>query len=246
MAFFRRSRRDPARRDSACLSRSAQMSSLPQLPPPDGREQRLEEIRREAAETGFVGGRGIRPAGSPFPLTAPESGYYEMPLLKEPQWKWEVPVYLFVGGAAGAAAVIGAAANLVGNDRALSKDARWLAAVGGALSAPLLIADLGVPSRFLNMLRVFKLQSPMSVGAWTMTAFSSFSAATAFAGMMQEHLGPSLPLQIMENAGEVLSAVAGSLLTRIGWVRAGYSSSRDYRIPLELPPASGNRLEGAK
>jgi hypothetical protein len=353
------------------------MSSLPQLPPEDERERRLQQIKQEAAEKGFVGAQGIRPAGAPFPLTAPENGYYEMPLLKEPQWKWEVPVYLFVGGAAGAAAVIGAAANLVGNDRALAKDARWLAAAGGALSAPLLIADLGVPSRFLNMLRVFKLQSPMSVGAWTMTAFSSFSAATAFAGMMQERFGPSVPLQIMENAGEILSAatgllfnnytgvllgatvvpawnrnvgslpihfsisgagaavsllelaghdrsaalnalgigaaaleslegfmleadtheanrplkrgpsgwttraggvlsgplplalrlaslfasgenrralrrnaalssIAGSLLTRIGWVRAGYSSSRDYRIPLELPPAAANRLENSK
>ena len=350
------------------------MSSLPQLPRQDRREQRLEEIRREAAETGTVAARGTRPAGAPFPLAQSQAGYYQKPLLKEPQWKWEVPVYLFVGGAAGASAVIGAAANLVGRDRALAKDARWLAAIGGALSAPLLIADLGVPKRFLNMLRVFKLQSPMSVGAWTMTAFSSLSAATAFAGMMQERFGPSLPLKIMENAGEVLSAstgllfnnytgvllgatvipawnhnvsslpvhfsvsganaavsilelaghdrsaalnalgigaaaleslegllleadtheanrplkrgpsgwttraggllsgplplvlrlaslvasgenrrnlrrnaamcsIAGSLLTRIGWVRAGYASSRDYRIPLELPPASANQIE---
>src|SRR3954463_16555439 len=97
------------------------MSSLPQLPPEDAREQRLERIKQEAAEKGFVGAPGIRPAGAPFPLVAPEIGYYETPLLKEPQWKWEVPVYFFVGGAAGAAAVIGAAANLVGNDSGLVK-----------------------------------------------------------------------------------------------------------------------------
>src|SRR5690348_11707077 len=173
MALLCRGRRHLASRDAPCLPGSAPMSSLPQLPPQDDREQRLEQIRREAAEKGFVGERGIRPAGSPFPIDASPSGYYQTPLLKEPQWKWEVPVYLFVGGAAGASAVIGAAANLVGNDRALARDARWIAAIGGAVSAPLLIADLGVPSRFLNMLRVFKLQSPMSVGAWTMAAFSS-------------------------------------------------------------------------
>jgi hypothetical protein len=197
------------------------MSSLPQIPPQDEREQRLEQIRREAAETGLVGASGIRPAGAPFPVPKPQTGYYEMPLLKEPQWKWEVPVYLFVGGAAGAAAVIGAVANLVGNDRALAKDARWVAAVGGALSAPLLIADLGVPKRFLNMLRVFKLQSPMSVGAWTMTAFSSLAAATAFSGMMQERFGPSLPLKIVENAGEVLSASTGLLFNNYTGVLLG-------------------------
>src|SRR3954463_1786228 len=136
MALVRRGRRNPARRDSAGFPRSAQMSSLPQPPPEDEREQRLEQIKQEAAEKGFVGAQGIRPSGSPFPLVAPENGYYEMPLLKEPQWKWEVPVYFFVGGAAGAAAVIGAAANLVGNDRALAKDARWLAAAGGAPLPP--------------------------------------------------------------------------------------------------------------
>jgi hypothetical protein len=31
------------------------------------------------------------------------------------------------------------------------------------------------------------------------------------------------------------SSVAGSLLTRFGWVQAGRASARDHRIPLELP-----------
>src|SRR3954471_21878125 len=127
------------------------MSSLPQLPPEDAREQRLERIKQEAAEKGFVGAPGIRPAGSPFPLVAPEIGYYETPLLKEPQWKWEVPVYFFVGGAAGSSAVIGAMADWVGDDYKLARDARWLAVGGVGLSSALLIADLGRPERFLAM-----------------------------------------------------------------------------------------------
>src|SRR4051794_7999932 len=148
MEIFCRRCRPSSRGDSVRISGSPQMSSLPQQPLSDDREQRLEHIRREAAEAGQVTGAGIRPAGAPFPIASPEAGYYETPLLKEPQWKWEVPLYLFVGGVAGASAVIGTMANLVGNDRALAKDARWLAAAGGALSAPLLIADLGVPRRF--------------------------------------------------------------------------------------------------
>ena len=181
-------------------------SALPSTHDP---ERRLVEIRSEAITKGAVSAQGIRPAGAPFPVATAETGYYDVPLLKEPQWKWEVPVYFFVGGAAGAAAVIGAMARHIGNDRALARDARWLAAMGGALSPALLIADLGVPSRFLNMLRVFKLQSPMSVGAWTMTAFSSAAAATTFAGMLRERFGESLPLALMENAGEILSAATG-------------------------------------
>src|SRR5712691_2949745 len=99
--------------------------------------------------------------------------YYDLPLLKKPVWTWEIPVYFFVGGAAGASAVIGIAAQLAGADKRLVRDARWIAAIGANLSAPLLIADLGRPERFLNMLRVFKPQSPMSVGAWILSGFGA-------------------------------------------------------------------------
>src|SRR3954452_20447319 len=103
--------------------------------------------------------------------------YYAAPLLKAPVWTWEVPLYFFVGGAAGGAAIIGSLAEWTGTDGTLARDARWTAAAGGPLSAALLTADLGRPERFLNMLRVFKPQSAMSVGSWTLTAFSAASAA---------------------------------------------------------------------
>lgn len=191
------------------------------LPSGEDRERRLVEIRDEAMQKGSVSAAGIRPTGAPFPRASADSGYYGVPLLKEPQWKWEVPVYFFVGGAAGASAVIAAMARHIGNDRALARDARWLAAIGSALSPALLVADLGVPSRFLNMLRVFKLQSPMSVGAWTMTAFSSAAAATTFAGMLREKFGESLPLTMVENAGEALSAATGLLFNNYTGVLIG-------------------------
>src|SRR5438445_4384962 len=136
------------------------------------RERRLFDIRREAEQTGKVKLSGIRPAGAPFPKASPETGYYGVPMLKPPRWTREIPVYFFVGGAAGAAAVIGAIAHYTGADRKLVCDARWIAAAGSVLSPALLIADLGRPSRFLKMLRVFKPQSPMSVGAWTWVGFS--------------------------------------------------------------------------
>jgi hypothetical protein len=31
------------------------------------------------------------------------------------------------------------------------------------------------------------------------------------------------------------SAIAGSLLTRYGWMQAGKASARDWRLPLEIP-----------
>jgi formate-dependent nitrite reductase membrane component NrfD len=71
--------------------------------------------------------------------------YYGLPVLKPPVWTWEVPAYFFVGGAAGAAAVIGAVGRATGAPPDLVRDARWIAAAGGVLAPPLLISDLGRP-----------------------------------------------------------------------------------------------------
>src|SRR5205085_1412577 len=65
--------------------------------------------------------------------------------------------------------------------------AAWAASFAGlAVSPPLLISDLGVPRRFLNMLRMFKVTSPMSVGSWLLTAaapVTGVAAANAWAGL---------------------------------------------------------------
>jgi hypothetical protein len=172
-------------------------------------ESRLLEIRREGETRGHVEGAGVRPIGAPFPKASPESGYYGIPLLKEPQWKPTVPLYFFVGGAAGSAAVIAAFADWVGNEPKLAQDARWLAFGGAVASSALLIEDLGRPSRFINMLRVFKVQSPMSVGAWTLAAFGGVAAASAFANAAERRFGPSLPISIIGNASQALTAVFG-------------------------------------
>src|ERR1051325_7340755 len=109
--------------------------------------------------------------------------YYDVALLKPPVWTWEVPLYFFVGGAAGAAAIIGSVAEWAGGDGRLARDAKWIPAAGGPLSAALLTSDLGRPERFVNMLRVFKPHSAMSVGSWTLTAFSASSTAIALCGL---------------------------------------------------------------
>jgi formate-dependent nitrite reductase membrane component NrfD len=202
------------------------MSTDPDLKPgartPDtASESRLMEIRREAERRGIVMGAGAKPVGAPFPKASPETGYYGLPLLKKPGWTWEVPLYFFVGGAAGAAAVIGAMANWSGADRKLVRDARWVAALGGPISTGLLVSDLGRPARFLNMLRVFKVQSPMSVGAWTLAAFSTVSAASAFADVVDRMFGGLMPVRVLGNAAEALSAGTGLVLSSYTGVLIG-------------------------
>lgn len=87
-------------------------------------------------------------------------------------------MYFFVGGAAGAAAVIAGVGPAAGAAADVIADARWIAAIGALVSPALLVSDLGRPARFLNMLRVLKWQSPMSVGAWTLAIFSAAAVAS--------------------------------------------------------------------
>jgi len=177
--------------------------------PDEGSERRLVEIRREAESTGKVAAKGVRPGGAPFPVASPETGYYGIPLLKRPSWTWEIPLYFFVGGAAGAAAVVGSVASYTGADRKLVRDARWIAAAGSVISPALLISDLGRPERFLAMLRVFKPQSAMSMGVWTLMGFSAGASAAAFAQVLKDRFGPSFPVRVIEKAGDAASMLFG-------------------------------------
>lgn len=168
-------------------------------------EERLDEIRREAR-----------------PGDAQQPSYHALPLLKPPVWTWEVPAYFFVGGAAGASAMLAAVARLTGADPALARDARWIAAAGSALSAPLLISDLGRPERFLNMMRVFKLQSPMSVGAWTLAAFGTASSAAAFADVVRAKT--NVPVRVVRDASGLLSAATGMVMATYTGVLLGVTA----------------------
>ena len=89
-------------------------------------------------------------------------------MLKPPVWTPEIPLYFFTGGLAGASAGLALARRgCAGNDE-LARRAWLNAAVAVGVSPALLISDLGRPERFLNMLRVFKVTSPMSVGSWVL------------------------------------------------------------------------------
>ena len=132
-------------------------------------EQRLQELREQAWDKGIVAGRGVDVTGGPI---LGRSGYYGQPIVKPPVWTWEIPIYFFIGGFAGMSAVI-AFAGLVFHEIDLARTAMWLATIGAVLSPILLTIDLGRPRLFLNMLRVFKYKSPMSVGAWIVFAFGA-------------------------------------------------------------------------
>jgi Polysulphide reductase, NrfD len=105
--------------------------------------------------------------------------YYGRPILKEPTWlQPDVPLYLFLGGMAGSSASMAGLADLTSRP-GLARVCYVAAAGGAAASVIALIHDLGRPTRFLNMLRVVKVTSPLSVGSWILSPFSGVSAAAA-------------------------------------------------------------------
>lgn len=113
---------------------------------------------------------------SPKPST-----YYGRPMLKKPTWKWFIPLYFFLGGVAGGVAMIGTMAEFLGGSRHRStvRHARYLTLVLSMLCPIFLIIDLGRPTRFHHMLRVFKVTSPLNVGTWILTGFGMLSGVLA-------------------------------------------------------------------
>jgi formate-dependent nitrite reductase membrane component NrfD len=100
--------------------------------------------------------------------------YYGLPMLKRPLWSWEIALYFFFEGISSGSFVFATLADVAGSGRypALIRHARYISFATLLPCPPLLIADLGRPERFHHMLRVFKPQSPMSMGVWALTGFS--------------------------------------------------------------------------
>jgi formate-dependent nitrite reductase membrane component NrfD len=133
--------------------------------------------RREA---GRGGGRGGSRGGGEKQMVpeADFSSYYGRPVLKETVWGPDIPSYLFLGGLAGASSALAAAAQLSGHPE-LARTAKAGAAGAISLSMVALVHDLGRPARFINMLRVFKVTSPMSVGTWILSGYTPLALAAA-------------------------------------------------------------------
>ncbi|MEW9550519.1 NrfD/PsrC family molybdoenzyme membrane anchor subunit [Nonomuraea sp. NPDC050783] len=203
----------PAAGDGTPSRTDVRMDEDPGLPAE--REATVGSAGGRARHAGQPGGRqggqpggqpGGRAAGSPGEPEAESRSYYGLPVLNEPTWKdHDIAGYLFLGGLAGASSILAAAADLTGRPHlARAGKAGALCALGGSLYA--LIHDLGRPARFLNMLRVFKVTSPMSVGTWILSAYgpqAGLAAATAVTGRF-----PRLGRAASAGAGLAGAAVA--------------------------------------
>ena len=184
-------------------------------------EDRLERLREEAGRTGRVAETGIPISGGPIPRDAVSApGYYGQPILKPPVWTWQIGLYLFVGGTAGMSGVIALASLVTGESLDFVRAALGVAFTGALISPVLLIWDLGRPARFLNMLRVFKWRSAMSVGVWTLLVFSGF-AGSALVLIEGRGFLMQLGVPLTALSGMTLALVSGTALS--GAVLATYT-----------------------
>jgi hypothetical protein len=155
--------------------------------------------------------------------------YYGRQIIKTPTWKTpDVPLYLFLGGMAGASAVLAEGAALTGN-AALERVARLVAASGAGVGTVFLVHDLGRPERFLHMLRVIKPTSPLSVGSFILAPFSALSSAAA-----ASYLTGRLP-RLGRLAGLGAAAFGPPLATYTGALLANTAVPAWHEAHRELP-----------
>jgi formate-dependent nitrite reductase membrane component NrfD len=111
-----------------------------------------------------------------------------MALLQSPHWPFLIDVYFFLGGLAGGAFVIATVAALLDAERFrdVTRVGYYLALVALIPCPIILIVDLGVPTRFMNMMFRFNPTSPMSMGAWALLGFSACAFLAALMTLLED------------------------------------------------------------
>ena len=154
--------------------------------PEGGRRKRRRGGRGGPGGSGGSGGRrggGWKNRGAdgnremPMVEDVEFTSYYGRSIVKAPPWGDEIGAYLFLGGLAGGSSLLGFGAQLT--DRPGMRIASRMTAIAATgVGGAALVADLGRPERFLNMMRVVKISSPMSLGTWILSGFGVGSGVT--------------------------------------------------------------------
>jgi formate-dependent nitrite reductase membrane component NrfD len=151
--------------------------------------------------------------GAGRPSVATQDSYYGLPVLNQPSWKApDIAGYFFLGGLAGASSLLGAGAGLT--DRStLERGSKVVASGAIGLSLAALIHDLGRPARFINMLRVVKVTSPMSIGSWLLAAYAPATVVSAGAAVSGRFQGVGrLATAATVALGPAVAAYTGALV----------------------------------
>jgi len=138
------------------------------------------------------------------------TSYYGRQIVKPSPWEADIPAYLFSGGLAAGSSLLAAGADLTGRP-GLRRAGRLGAISALTFSMAALVHDLGRPERFVNMLRVVKVTSPMSVGTWILSLYGPFAGAAAAAELVDLVPGARRIglLRLVSSLGRPAGVIAG-------------------------------------
>lgn len=159
------------------------------------------------------------------PDRAAEKGYYGLPILKRPFWKWEIALYFFFEGVSAGAYILCTMASLRDKRRfaGLIRGGRFLSFSTMVLCPPLLIIDLGRPERFHHMLRIWKKTSPMNHGAWALSGYGMVASLLALLAVPARWFGHEWWYDAMKFAQRwVPERVIGVLGLPFAWTMVCY------------------------
>jgi len=145
-------------------------------------------------------------------LQAAPTGYAARPATKPPNWHGLVALDLLLNNLSAGLFLVMALGELVAPSafRPLAHVAYPLALLFLVGDLVCLVLDLGDPSRFHHMLRMWKPRSPMSLGTWVISAYA-------------------VPV----------TALSALSLVRVGWGGAGLEAAREVMLLLGLLLAVG-------
>jgi hypothetical protein len=168
------------------------------------------------------------------------STYYGREQVKAaPFNNWLVGSYIFLAGLSGGAALLSSVLDAVRRDSAarIVRRGRWLSLLAPTLGTVCLISDLHTPKRFYNMLRLFKLTSPMSIGSWILIAFS-LSSSVAAVGMLARLAG----LQWLRGVAKTAALPAAMTGAGLGTYTASLLSATSTPLWAAAPAATAVRF----
>ncbi len=154
-----------------------------------------------------------------------DPGYYGLPILKRPFWKWEIALYFFFEGVSAGSYILCSMAGLGNKQRfaGLIRTGRFLSFLTMLPCPPLLIVDLGRPERFHHMLRIWKKTSPMNHGAWALTGYGTVASFLALLGLKSRWMPTEKLSDLMRFAHRwVPDRVIGVLGLPFAWTMVSY------------------------
>ncbi len=179
-------------------------------------------------------------------LKTVEPSYYDVPLLKKPVWKWQIATYFYLGGLSAGVYALGRVADRVGGESQLrvTRVASYVAMAAFIPCPALLIDDLGDPKRFHHMLRIWKPESPMNLGTWSLVCYGAMAVfqalrqyAADYNGALKRwthhqivvgfHDAAGIPLSLMiaGYTGVLLSCTSNPLWCKNPWLGPLFTAS---------------------